>query len=151
MARYVVHVRSPRPPAESFAYMADLSNLAEWDPGVVLVEQSAGEGAGPEAVFDVVVRGLRGPLTLRYHTTHYEPPSSVVARAESKRLTSLDTITVRAEGSGSVVTYDAELKLNGLLGLADPLLGLSFKRIGDRAAAGLIRALDGERLTDPSS
>ena len=64
-------------------------------------------------------------------------------------LTSLDTITVVGDGSGSVVTYDAELTLNGPLRLADPLLGLSFKRIGDRAAAGLIRALDGERVTDP--
>jgi len=48
-----------------------------------------------------------------------------------------------------MVTYDAELTLNGLLGLADPLLGLSFKRIGDRAAAGLIRALDGYDSAEP--
>ena len=54
-------------------------------------------------------------------------------------------------GAGSTVTYDAELTLNGLLGLADPLLGLSFKMIGDRAAQGLVRALDGERVTEPSS
>jgi hypothetical protein len=151
MARYVVHVRSPKPPGESFAYMADLSNFVEWDPGVVEVEQTEGDGAGPEAVFDVVVKGFRGPLTLHYRTTDYDPPTSVVARAESRRLTSLDTITVRGDGTGSVVTYDAELKLNGILGLADPLLRLSFKRIGDRAAEGLIRALDGERVTAPSS
>lgn len=151
MARYVVHVRSPKPPDESFAYMADLSNFAEWDPGVVEVEQTAGDGAGPDAVFDVVVKGFRGPLTLRYHTVAYDPPVTIVAHSETRRLTSLDTITVRADGPGSVVTYDAVLKLNGLLGLADPLLRLSFKKIGDRAAAGLIRALDGERLTDASS
>jgi len=34
MARYAVHVRSPKPADEAFAYMADLSNFAEWDPGV---------------------------------------------------------------------------------------------------------------------
>lgn len=151
MARYVVHVRSPKPPAESFGYMADLSHFAEWDPGVVKVEQIEGDGAGPDAVFDVAVKGVRGPLTLRYHTTVYEPPGSVVARAQSRLLTSLDTITVVGDGSGSVVTYDAELTLNGLLGLADPLLGLSFKKIGGRAAAGLIRALDGERVTEPTA
>jgi carbon monoxide dehydrogenase subunit G len=151
MARYVVHVRSPKPPAESFAYMADLSNFAEWDPGVVKVEQAEGRGAGPDAVFDVAVKSLRGPLTLRYYTTVYDPPSSIVARAQSRLLTSLDTITVRADGTGSVVTYDADLKLNGLLGWADPLLSLSFNRIGDRAAAGLIRALDGERVAVPGS
>lgn len=153
MVRYVVHICSPKSPDESFAYMADLSNFSEWDPGVIKVEQTAGAGAGPDAVFDVTVKGFRGPLTLRYHTTTYDPPASITARAESKLLTSLDTITVRADGTGtgSVVTYDAELRLNGLLGLVDPLLGRSFNKIGDKAAAGLIRALDGERVMEPTS
>lgn len=151
MARYVVHVRSPKPPSESFAYMADLSHLAEWDPGVVKVEQAAGDGAGPDAVFDVAVKGIGRSFTLRYRTTHYDSPTTIVVRALGRLLTSLDTITVHDDGAGSVVTYDAELTLNGPLRLADPLLGLSFKRIGDRAAAGLITALDGEHITDPSA
>ena len=50
-----------------------------------------------------------------------------------------------------MVTYDAELTLNGLLRIFDPVLGLGFKRIGDKAATGLIRALDGERIADPGS
>jgi carbon monoxide dehydrogenase subunit G len=150
MARFVVHVRSPKPAVEAFAYMADLSNFAEWDPGVDHAEQVQGDGPGIDAAFDVAVKAIRGSLTLRYQITDYDPPDKVVARAESRLLTSLDTITVRGDGGGSVVTYDAELKLNGLLGVADPLLGLSFKRIGDRAAAGLVRALDGEKVEEPA-
>ncbi len=130
--------------------MADLSNFAEWDPGVEGVEQVQGDGPGPDAAFDVEVKGLAGSLTLRYHTTEYDPPDRVVARAQSRLLTSLDTITVRGDGDGSVVTYEAELKLNGLLSVADPLLGLSFKRIGDRAAAGMVRVLDGEKVEEPA-
>lgn len=151
MARYVMHVRSPKSPAESFAYMADLSNFAEWDPGVIKGEQVEGDGAGIDAAFDVIVKGVGGPLTLRYQTEAYDPPSAFVARAESRLLTSIDTITVVADGTGSIVTYDAELTLNGLLGLTDPILGLAFKRIGDRAATGLIEALDGEIVTEPNS
>jgi carbon monoxide dehydrogenase subunit G len=131
--------------------MADLANFAEWDPGVENVEQVEGDGPGADAAFDVTVRSIGRSLTLRYQTTHYDPPTTIVARAQSRLLTSLDTITVRDHGAGSVVTYDAELTLNGPLGLADPLLRLSFKRIGDRAATGLIAALDGERVADPSS
>ena len=145
MAHYVVHVRSPRSPSEAFAYMADLANFAEWDPGVERSEQVEGDGPGADAAYDVAVKAVARPLVLRYHITHYDPPEQVVAKAKSALFTSLDTITVRADGTGSVVTYDAELTLNGPLGLADPLLGLAFKRIGDRAAAGLIKALDGER------
>ena len=144
MARYLVRVRSPKSPAEVFAYMANLSNFAEWDPGVTRVDQSEGEGPGPSAVYDVTVKGLPAPL--RYRTTQFEPSNSIVARAETRFLTSLDTITVEGDGTGSIVTYDAELKLNGPLGLADPILRLTFGRIGDRAAAGLIRVLEGERL-----
>ena len=34
MARYVTKVRTPRSVEDAFAYMADLRNFAEWDPGV---------------------------------------------------------------------------------------------------------------------
>ncbi|MEI6570253.1 MAG: SRPBCC family protein [Actinomycetes bacterium] len=148
MARYLVRLRSPKSPAEAFAYMANLANFAEWDPGVTRVNQSEGEGPGLNAVYDVTIKGL--PTPLRYRTTQFDSPYSIVARAETLLLTSLDTITVEADGTGSIVTYDAKLTLNGPLGLADPILRLTFGRIGDRAAAGLIRVLDGERLPDRS-
>lgn len=146
MAHYVVSISSPMPPDEAFTYMAELRNFAEWDPGVTGVEQVEGDGPGPDAVFDVTVKGVPKDLVLRYRTTSYEPTTKVVARAESRLLTSLDTITVAPDGDGSIVTYDAELTLKGLLGLADPVLGLAFQRIGGRAATGLLAALDGARL-----
>lgn len=131
--------------------MANLANFAEWDPGVDHVEQVRGKGGGPDAAFDVAVKALGRSITLRYDTVSYDAPKVVVAFAESSLFTSRDTITVEPEGSGSIVTYDAVLKLKGPLGLADPLLGLSFNKIGDRAAAGLVTALAGERISEPAS
>lgn len=58
-------------------------------------------------------------------------------------LTSIDEVTVEPTEHGSRVTYDAELTLVRPLGLFDPLLGVAFKRIGDRGAAGLRRVLRG--------
>ena len=52
--------------------------------------------------------------------------------------------TPATEGTGSVVAYDAELRLNGPLAILDLGLRLVFGRIGDRAAAGLRRSLRGE-------
>ena len=151
MARYLVHVRTPMPPADAFAYMADLTNFAKWDPGVDRVVQVHGDGGGPDAAFDVAIKSFGKSITLRYGTITFDPPSTFVAFAESSVLTSLDTITVTPDGSGSIVTYDAALKLKGPLGLADPLLGISFKKIGDRAAAGLETALAGERIVEPAA
>jgi carbon monoxide dehydrogenase subunit G len=147
MAHYVVHVRTPMPPAEAFAYMADLTNFVEWDPGVEQVEQVEGDGAGPGASFDVAVKVPGRTMTLRYDTTAFDDASATMtAYAENAWLTSEDTITVEADGDGSIVTYDAELRLKGVLGVSDALLGLAFNRIGDRAAAGLVDALNGERV-----
>ena len=148
MARYLMHVRTPMSPSEAFAYMADLNNFAKWDPGVDRVVQVHGDGGGAGAAFDVGVKAFGRSITLRYDTITYAAPTTVVAFAESRLLTSRDTITVKADetGSGSIVTYDAVLKLRGPLGLADPLLAMSFNKIGDRAGIGLVAALAGERV-----
>ena len=147
MARYVVHVRTPMPPTEAFAYLADLTNFAEWDPGIDRVEQVEGDGAGPGAAFDVAVKLPGSTMTLRYDTVAFDDASTTMtAVAQNALLTSEDTITIEADGNGSIATYDAELKLKGLLGLSDPLLRLTFNQIGDRAAGGLVEALAGERV-----
>jgi carbon monoxide dehydrogenase subunit G len=143
MARYVTTVRTPRSPQEAFEYMADLRNFADWDPGVTKVVQVDGDGAGPDGVFDVTVKNPGKDLTLRYRTREFESPRFARVVATSTMFTSDDRITVEPDGDGSLVTYDAELRLNGPLRLADPLLKLAFGRIGDRAAAGLRTALDG--------
>jgi len=143
MARYVTSVRTQRSVADAFAYMADLRNFAEWDPGVSKVVQVEGDGAGPDAVFDVTLSGRRA-TTLRYRTVEYTKPNGLLVVADTSLLRSTDRVTVRADGDATVVTYDADLSLKGPLRLAGPLLAIAFKRIGDRAAAGLLRVLDGE-------
>ncbi len=143
MARYVTTIRSPRPQQEAFDFMADLRNFEAWDPGVRSATQVTGDGGGPDAVFDVVVDAPGRGLTLRYETTEYVAPDSLVVKAASTMFTSLDRIEVRPDGSGSIVTYDAELTLNGPLKMFDLLLRPVFERIGGRADAGLKQALDG--------
>jgi hypothetical protein len=144
MARYVTTVRTQLSPEEAFDYMADLRNFAEWDPGVKKVVQVVGTGGGLDTEFDVTVSGT----TMRYRTTVFNPTTELVAVSKTRMLTSTDRVTVVRDATGgkdsTLVTYDADLKLNGLLRLADPLLGLAFGRIGDRAAAGLRRVLKGE-------
>lgn len=144
MARYVTTVRTARTPQEVFAYLADLRNFAEWDPGVKAVSQVQGSGGGPDSVFDVTVAGLVGDLTLRYVTEDYNAPHNLLVVARSAVFTSIDRITVEPDGTGSVVTYDADLRLNGVLRVGDLGLRLVFGYIGDRAAAGLRRVLDAQ-------
>ena len=143
MARYVMSLFTPRAPADAFAYMADLRRFAEWDPGVTRAVQVHGDGPGPDAAYDLTVKAGVSTV-MRYEVTSFDAPRRLVVTARTSTLTSVDEIRVEPRGTGSVVTYDAVLTLNGRLKLFDRLLAIAFRRIGDRAAVGLRRVLDGQ-------
>jgi carbon monoxide dehydrogenase subunit G len=124
--------------------MADVRNFARWDPGVEKVTAVAGDGPGPGASYDVVVRAGPRRLVLRYEVKEWDAPHRVLLVAQTRTLRSVDEITVQPADGGALVTYDAQLELRGVLSLGNPLLGAVFSRVGDRAAAGLRRALAGE-------
>lgn len=141
MAHYHATIGSRRGPAETFDYLARFSNAAEWDPGVL-----AGEQLDPGPVrlgtrFRLVVSLLGRRLALTYVVTRYSPHRVVTLDAASRVLRSADRIEVTADGDGASVSYDAEVRLQGPLRLLDPLLRRGFRAVGDRAAAGLARAL----------
>jgi Polyketide cyclase / dehydrase and lipid transport len=158
MADYVVHVHTPLDQATAFAYMADLTNIAEWDPGVVEAKRvPAGPfEAGIGATYNLTVKAPIRDLAMTYEVITYHQDRLVVAKADGRWLTSLDRIAVEPAGpatdggsaneGGSIVTYDARLTLNGPLSVVQPFMDAIFKRIGDRAAKGLIEALDGRRV-----
>jgi carbon monoxide dehydrogenase subunit G len=143
MARYVTKVRTPRSPEDAFEFMADLRNFEQWDPGVHKVTQFKGIGPGVDSEFDVTVASVGRDIKMRYRTTEFVSPTMVLVVAKTAMLTSTDRITIDADGSGSIVTYDAELCLRGVWKVFAPAMALSFRKIGDRAAAGLRTALDG--------
>ena len=141
MARYTTRVQSRQPAEEAFAYLSDFATTAEWDPGVVEAERLTAGPLGEGSEFRVVARFMGRKVPLTYVVTEYEAPTRIVLRGESSTVVSLDEVTVSHADDGALVTYDARLTLKGPLRVADPLLGLVFKRIGDRAAAGMRGAL----------
>jgi hypothetical protein len=144
MPRYQTTVRSPWAAADSFEYLLDLEHFADWDPGVKHATRVSSTEPGLGATYDVAVSSPGRDLTLRYATVAVEAPRRFEVRAETSTLRSVDVITVDEDpGGGCLVTYDADLSLKGVFRIGDPLLGLAFRRIGDRAAAGLRTALEG--------
>ncbi len=141
MAHYRGTVESSRPEAQTFAYMAQFSNVTEWDPTVAEARPlQAGEPALGSRFF-VRVHWLGRDLPLTYEITEFEPSRRLVLRAENATSVSEDTVEVSPRPEGSLLTYDARVTLKGAARLVDPLLGLAFKRLGDNAAAGLRRQL----------
>jgi carbon monoxide dehydrogenase subunit G len=83
--------------------------------------------------------GRRTSIT--YRIVDYDQPNAVTFRGENSTVVSSDRITLAPAGAGTRIVYDAQLTLKGPLKLADPLLALAFKRVGDRALAGMRHAL----------
>lgn len=144
MAHYRTTIASSLPPEEAFAELADFSSSERWDPGVTSAERLDDGALGVGSSFEVISHFAGRDVPLVYEIVEFVPDRRIVLRAENRTIVSLDTITFEPSGSTTSVTYDADLRLRGFLRVFDPLLGLAFSRIGDRARDGLRRTLRAE-------
>ena len=145
MPSYRAEIRTTRSPEQVFDYLARFSSVAEWDASVVSAEMLTPEPVEAGSEFKVVVRSFGRELPFVYRISTFDRPHVVTLVADTGRLRSEDTVTVEPEGEGSTVVYDASLTAKGVSQLANPLLAVALRRIGDAAAAGL-RAV----LTSPA-
>jgi hypothetical protein len=142
MARYVTTKPTVWDADTAFAWMADLRHLAVWDPSITGSEQVVGEGPAEGAEYDVTLEIAGRETTMRYRIVEWEPGERrLLATSETSVLTSYDRISVATEGGAATVTYDADLVLKGPAKVGDPVLGVGFDRMGDKAAAGLEETL----------
>jgi hypothetical protein len=137
MARYNARIPVPIARSAAFAYLGRFDHAAEWDPGVETGEMLTPEPVGVGSRFRLVAVFLGRGTPLDYEIVEYDRNERIVLRAENRSVRSVDTITFEDADDGCVVVYDAKLDAKGVRRLVDPLLALMFKRIGDRAVAGL--------------
>lgn len=147
MTRLVESIEVPRPLADAFAYTSDFGNIEQWDPGV---SRSVRLTPGPVRVgsryrVDVVF----GPSTtvMDYVVTTLEPPRRVVLEGHGGSVHAIDDIRFEQTSAGTRIDYIADLSFDGVTGLVEPLMGPLLRRIGQRAVAGLHRALSGPPST----
>ncbi len=142
MASYRTTVDSTWTPERAFEYLADFSSVRHWDPSVVRANRLDDGPVGLGSRFHVVTQFRGREIELDYELIEHDPVRSLVLQADNGRVRSLDRITFEPAGTGCRVTYDADLRLKGLLRLGDPLLQRAFDRLGDEARDGLARELN---------
>ncbi len=142
MARYSTTIQSRLSVEEAWASVADVTTFADWDPGVLDAVQVSGDGPGPNAAYELTVKGVRGEMVLRYDVNQYDPPHQLFLVADTGGLRSEDEISIVPDVEGSLLTYRADLRFGGFYSIANPLLSIAFKVIGWRAARGLRRYLE---------
>ena len=137
MSRYTTLITSSWPVDRAFDYMSDFANAAQWDPGVLEARRHDTGPLGVGSQFELVVSFAGRTRTMSYRMEEYEVNRRVVFSSVTRSLRSVDTLSFEPRGEGCVMTYDAELSFSGAAGLANPLLALIFRRVGDRARDSL--------------
>ena len=142
MTILVEHITTPLSREAAFAYVADFSRQAQWDPNTVSSRRldDGPPGVGARFALDVRVGSRTTPMECRM--TEYQAPSRVVLVGEGPGVWSQDVIAFSEDPEGTRVDYVAEIRLSGLLGIIQPLLGRAFAGIAKGAVAGMKRELD---------
>lgn len=130
------------PPSAVYAYLSDFTTSEQWDPGTLETTLVEGDGGvGSRYLNRSVFRGRQTELT--YVTVDLQPDRLVVMRGENTSVIARDTMSISpgADGSGSVLVYEADFTFKGLAKLATPFLRGQLTRLGDEAEAALAREL----------
>lgn len=142
MANYNVTLASSRSAEENFDYLADFSNAPDWDPNTTSSKRLNDGPLGVGDEYEVVTEFGGREMTLTYKTVEFDRPNKVVLDSGTGMAGLRDTMTFKSAGSGSEVTYDANIQMKSVAKLLDPVFTLVFKRVGDRAADSLRKKLD---------
>ncbi len=123
MARYRATVISTRSAEETFDYLADFSNAEEWDPGTATAVRLDDGPVGLGSAFRLGVRVGTRVTPLEYRIVAFDRPHRVVLLAESGAVRSKDTVTITpAADGGSILSYEADLRLKGAWSAANGVL-----------------------------
>ncbi|MGV1036666.1 MAG: SRPBCC family protein [Candidatus Nanopelagicales bacterium] len=141
MAHFRTTVESAASPAEAFALVADFSNIAQWDPGVISSERLDSDSVGVGSRFRVISAFGPRRIPLDYHVLEWNPNHRAVLEARTRDFRSYDVISTAPTTLGSAVTYDALLELNGVRKILEPVLSATFQIVGRRAESGMRKAL----------
>ena len=131
-----------RPLDEVFGLVGDFANAEVWDPGV---EESRAITEGPVRVgsryeLTIVFNGRRLPMT--YEVTAFDPPRRVELVGTGSTVDARDDIRFEATDEGTRILYMADLRLKGVLRVAEPLLRSKFEQVGRRAMEGMRAAFE---------
>lgn len=142
MTRIHEQIATNLPIEDAFDYVADFANSQQWDPGTTSSHRVDAGPVGVGARYALTVRMGGRTAPMEYRIRDFERPRRVVLVGSGSNVDAVDDIRFKRVGDGTVVEYTADIRLGGLLRLAEPFLGATFQKIGRDAAAGMDAALD---------
>src|SRR5437899_2829460 len=132
-----------RPPADVFAYIADVRNDPSWHTDVLEVRSSS-DVVGMGTVFDVKVKPSMGVTGGTMTVSRFEPGRLIEFQGRMGKMAPTVTNICEPEGQGTRVTRRVELQPPGVMAVMAPLI----KRIIGKSNEGFLSNL--KRLLESS-
>lgn len=129
MQRVERTARIPAPPAEVFAYLSDLGNLAEWQSGIVSAERvDSGRmrvGSSARVTRELMGQRLAVPLTV----THYEPPGrlGIASEVSGVKAAAMLDLSATDDGTATEVSFAMEIRGSGMTSFMEPMIASAAK------------------------
>ncbi|HEX4728889.1 MAG TPA: SRPBCC family protein [Jatrophihabitans sp.] len=123
-------------------YLKDFGHAEQWDPGT---ESCRRIGSGPIQIGSswLNTSKIAGISTELSYTLERLTADTIVLVGRNDSATSTDTITVRPDGTGSEVTYRADIEMHSTVGkLATPAVKLVFEKLGNDTERQLVEVLN---------
>ncbi len=132
----------PAPPRHAFDQLADMAELARWNPTVVTSRRLRGEKFAVGSTYECTLR--RGPLrmTALSELTRVEPGRSVTYEGTISGFWSVDTLIFEPDGSGTRITFLNQTRPPRWLRPFTPILNAAFQPQAHRAVEGARRYLE---------
>ncbi|MDJ0924004.1 MAG: SRPBCC family protein [Acidimicrobiia bacterium] len=141
MIRLTETASTTLPREVAFEHIGDFANVEKWDPGVVSAAKSTSGDVRVGTAYDLVISYGGREMAMTYVVTDYMPGRKIVLEGNGSRVKAVDVIDFIDEGTGTLVTYTADLSLKGLGRLVEPLLKARLSKVGTDAGEGMRRWL----------
>lgn len=138
MAEYHGTFTVTAPPDDVIGYVADLTNLTEWDSSVRSATLASDTGPAVGRRFDVTVGFYGRELEATYEIVEYDCHSTVAWTIDGKAA-GTTRIEVRPADGGSEIDYRLTIAMNGIARLLDRGLNVALEGIGENVEKGLQR------------
>jgi dehydrogenase/reductase SDR family protein 12 len=135
---------TPLSAEECFDFVADFSQLCEWDPTISKSTRVSEGLLGVGSKFHIEAKVGPRTIPIDYVITEFEPPSSLVLEGYgSGGFKAIDRIRFTTSSQGTTVEYEAELSFFASDSYFKPVLKKLLTRTGENAVKGLSDCLEG--------
>jgi uncharacterized protein YndB with AHSA1/START domain len=131
-----------RPPAEVFAYVADIRNDPTWHTDVLEVSSST-DVVGMGTVFNVRVKPSMGVSEGTMTVSRFEPGRLIEFDGRMGRMAPRVTNICEPDAQGTLVTRRVEIEPPGMMRLMSPLIASKIGKSNEGFLANLKRVLEG--------